>query len=229
MPASNPDHPDDPFAAGAYPAAPRAHGERTELMVKAFDLYMNDPRRPTLIQIARELRLEPAALHKHAQNKGWEQLRLQQTSIVSTVQNEKRLAIARQVDEQVVFSAHKAIDRATGAYLEALDHIAALPVDPMDVPDEELDKDDHGNVKNRPKKSRLLEQKVFLLNQAMDGFMKMANGAQGIGLVLAKTALNPNQTATDLNNLSKLNVLLLNIQQGKDKSEPKPVEEARDV
>lgn len=190
---------------------------------------MNDPRKLTLVQVARELRMEPSALTRYAQNKGWEQLRLQQGSIVATVQNEKRLAIAKRVDERIVESADVAIGKASTAYLDAIDQISALPTDPMLIPDSELDKDDKGNVIRRPKKARLLEQKVFLLNQAMDGFLKMATGAQGIGLVLSKNNLNPQGTSDDLQKLTKLNVLLMNIQQGKDEKPLKHVEEVKDV
>jgi hypothetical protein len=59
------------------------------------------------------------------------------------------------------------------------------------------------------------------MNQAMDGFMKMAQGAQGIGLVLNNKTLNTQSTSEDLNKLTKLNVLLLNIQNGKAEKEIK--------
>jgi hypothetical protein len=58
----------------------------------------------------------------------------------------------------------------------------------------------------------------------MDGFMKMAQGAQGIGLVLNNKTLNTQSTSEDLNKLTKLNVLLLNIQNGKAEKEIKAME-----
>jgi hypothetical protein len=160
-------------------------------------------------------------LLRYAQNKGWEQMRLQQKSIVSTVQNEKRLNTAKKVDERIVESADLAITKASAVYLEVINRIADLPIDPKDVPEDELTKDDHGNVKSYPKRAKLLEEKVFLMNQAMDGFMKMAQGAQGIGLVLNNKTLNTQSTSEDLNKLTKLNVLLLNIQNGKAEKEIK--------
>lgn len=194
----------------------RTPEEKAHLYVQAFDLYMNDPRRLTLVQIAKELKMEPTALTKYAQNKGWEQLRLQQQSIVSTVQNERRINIAKQVDERIVQAADQAIKKATEAYLTVIDKISNLPIEPDQVPEDELEKDDHGNVKRYPKRAKLIEDKVFLLNQAMDGFMKMSAGAQGIGLVLNSKSINTQSTSEDLNKLSKLNVLLLNIQNGKN-------------
>lgn len=207
----------------------RTPEEKAELYVQAFDLYMNDPRRLTLVQVARELRMEPSALTKYAQNKGWEQLRLQQNNIITTVQNEKRLETAKRVDERIVTAADTAIGKASDEYLKILDKISEMPLDPMQVPDDELDKDSQGNILRRPKRSRLIEQKVFLLNQAMDGFLKMANGAQGIGLVLSKGGMNGSGNPDDLNKLTKLNVLLMNIQQGKDEKSLKHVTEVKDV
>ena len=207
----------------------RTPEEKAELYVQAFDLYMNDPRRLTLVQVARELRMEPAALTKYAQNKGWEQLRLQQNNIITTVQNEKRLETAKRVDERIVTAADSAIGKASDEYLKILDKISEMPLDPMQVPDDELDKDSQGNILRRPKRARLIEQKVFLLNQAMDGFLKMANGAQGIGLVLSKGNMNGSNNPDDLNKLTKLNVLLMNIQQGKDEKSLKHVTEVKDV
>lgn len=193
----------------------RTPQEKAELYIQAFDLFMNDPRQLTLVQIARELRIEPAALMHYAQNKGWEQMRLQQKSIVSTVQNEKRINTAKVIDERIVEAADVAIKKATGAYLEVINKISELPIDPTQIPDDELIKDDHGNVKSYPKRSKLIEDKVFLLNQAMDGFMKMAQGAQGIGLVLNGKLATGTNASEDLNKLSKLNLLLVNIQNGK--------------
>lgn len=189
----------------------RTPEEKQELFIQAFDLYMNDPRNLNVVQIARELKMEPAMLMRYAQNKGWEQMRLQQRSLVSTVQNDRRIETAKRVDERVVESADMAIKKASSVYLEVIERIAAMPLDPMDVPDDELDKDDHGNVKRRPKRAKLMEEKVFLMNQAMDGFMKMASGAQGIGLVLNNKGLDGKSTADDLSKLTQLNVLLLDI------------------
>jgi len=193
----------------------RTPEEKAELYFKAFDMFMNDPRQLNVVDIARELRMEPAALMHYAQNKGWEQMRLQQKSIVSTVQNEKRINTAKIVDERIVDAANHAIKRATDAYLQVIDKISELPIDPTQVPEDELQKDDHGVIKNLPKRAKLIEDKVFLLNQAMDGFMKMASGAQGIGLVLNSKLANNMGTSDDMNKLSKLNLLLVNIQNGK--------------
>lgn len=193
----------------------RTPEEKSELYFKAFDLFMNDPRQMNLVEIARELRMEPAALMRYAQNKGWEQMRLQQKSIISTVQNEKRINTAKIVDERIVEAADHAIKRAATAYLQVIDKISELPIEPTDVPEDELIKDDHGNVKNYPKRAKLIEEKVFLLNQAMDGFMKMASGAQGIGLVLNGKLASGMGTGDEMNKLSKLNMLLVNIQNGK--------------
>lgn len=223
MPEISQEHIDDPGAKIGPENRARTPDEKAEVYLKAFDMFMNDPRKLTIIQIARELRLEPASLTRYAQNKGWEQMRLQQSNIVTTVQNEKRLAIAKSVDERIVQTANDAIAKASDTYMEILDRIKEMPVDPYQVPDDELDKDDHGNIKKRPKRAKLLEEKVFLLNQTMEGFMKMANGAQGIGLVLSKGTMDPKSTASDLNNLTKLNVLLLNIQKGKGESALKHV------
>ena len=214
----------DQIPEGPYLKKLRTPEEKSELFIQAFDLFMHDPRQPTIVTIARELRMEPAALLRYAQNKGWEQMRLQQKSIVSTVQNEKRLNTAKKVDERIVESADLAITKASAVYLEVINRIADLPIDPKDVPEDELTKDDHGNVKSYPKRAKLLEEKVFLMNQAMDGFMKMAQGAQGIGLVLNNKTLNTQSTSEDLNKLTKLNVLLLNIQNGKAEKEVKAME-----
>jgi hypothetical protein len=224
MPEVNTETITDQIPEGPYPKKLRTPEEKSELFIQAFDLFMHDPRQPTIVTIARELRMEPAALLRYAQNKGWEQMRLQQKSIVSTVQNEKRLNTAKKVDERIVESADLAITKASAVYLEVINRIADLPIDPKDVPEDELTKDDHGNVKSYPKRAKLLEEKVFLMNQAMDGFMKMAQGAQGIGLVLNNKTLNTQSTSEDLNKLTKLNVLLLNIQNGKAEKEVKAME-----
>jgi hypothetical protein len=188
--------------------------EKSDLYFKAFDLFMNDPRQLNLTQVARELKMSPAPLMRHAQNKGWEQMRLQQKSIISTVQNEKRINTAKIVDERIVEAADYAIKKATQAYLQVIDKISELPIEPSEVPEDELVKDDHGNVKSYPKRSKLIEDKVFLLNQAMDGFMKMTSGAQGIGLVLNGKIANGMGTGDEMSKLSKLNMLLVNIQSG---------------
>ena len=193
----------------------------------AFDVYMNDPRRPTLVQVARDLRISPVLLTRHAQEKGWEGLRANSVSVQAVSQNERRINIAKQVDERIVLAADEAVTRASKVYLEVIEKIAEMPLDPMMVPDDELTKDDHGNVKNRPKRSKLIEDKTFLLNQAMDGFMKMSAGAQGIGLVLSQKGNGITGAAEDLSKLSKLNVLLLNIQQGKGDDSLKRVEELK--
>ena len=224
MPEVNTEIITDQIPERSYPKKLRTPEEKSELFIQAFDLFMHDPRQPTIVTIARELRMEPAALLRYAQNKGWEQMRLQQKSIVSTVQNEKRLNTAKKVDERIVESADLAITKASAVYLEVINRIADLPIDPKDVPEDELTKDDHGNVKSYPKRAKLLEEKVFLMNQAMDGFMKMAQGAQGIGLVLNNKTLNTQSTSEDLNKLTKLNVLLLNIQNGKAEKEVKAME-----
>jgi hypothetical protein len=203
----------------------RTPEQKAVLHSQAFDMYMNDPRHLNAVQIARELKMEPAALLRYAQNKGWEQLRLQQRSIISTVQNERRLSTAKRVDERIVEAADEAIKVASGTYLDIINKIGDMPLDPLLIPDDELDKDDHGNVKRRPKRAKLLEEKVFLLNQAMDGFMKMSSGAQGIGLVLNNKGIDGKSTSDDLQKLTQLNVLLLNIQKGKGDSAIKAVTE----
>ncbi len=188
--------------------------EKSDLYFKAFDLFMNDPRQLNLTEVARELKMQPAPLMRHAQNKGWEQMRLQQKSIISTVQNEKRINTAKAVDDRVVQAADYAIKKATEAYLQVIDKISDLPVEPSQVPEDELEKDDNGVVKRYPKRAKLIEDKVFLLNQAMDGFMKMASGAQGIGLVLNGKIASGMGTGDEMSKLSKLNMLLVNIQNG---------------
>lgn len=215
MPEVNTDKITDTIPDSPLPRKRRSPEEKAELYIKAFDLFINDPRDLNLIQVAKELRMEPAALMNYAQNKGWEQMRLQQRSIVSTVKNEKRISAAKMIDERIVDAADSAIKTASKAYLDIIDRVSEMPLDPDKIPDDELEKDDHGNVKRRPKRAKLIEDKVFLLNQAMDGFMKMASGAQGIGLVLNGKMMEANATEENMSKLSKLNVLLLNIQNGK--------------
>jgi hypothetical protein len=108
-----------------------------------------------------------------------------------------------------------------------VEEISKMPLDPKQVPDDELEKDANGNVKKYPKRSKLIEDKTVLMNQAMDGFMKMASGAQAIGLVLTQRTGGVSEAAEDLSKLSKLNVLLLSIQKGAEEKPLKHVEELK--
>lgn len=192
---------------------------------EAFDIFMNDPARPSLTEVAKRVKMSPVRLTQHAQLRNWERMRANSVTVQTVSQSEKRLNVAKIVDERIVTAAEEAITKATKIYLEVIDHIEAMPLDPMLVPEDELPKDGNGNITSRPKRGTLIENKTHLLNQAMDGFMKMSSGAQGIGLVLLQKGAAGTSAAEDLSKLSKLNVMLLNIQQGSAAKDMKKVEE----
>lgn len=188
---------------------------RQDLYSRAFGIFMNDPRKPSLVDVARELHIQPTHLVKHAQENSWEQLRLNSSNLLTTAQNERRLNKVKILDERIINTVDTVTQHLSNQYISLAQKISLLPEDPDDVPDDELDKDDHGNVKNKPKRDKLLEKKLFLMNEVSKGFMQMAKDVNSIGLLTPAKMLNAESTAENLSQLTKLNIMISTIQNKK--------------
>ena len=77
-------------------------------------MFMNDPRKLNLVDIARELRIPPASLIRHAQDNNWEQLRINSFNLLTTAQNERRLNKIKIIDERIV----EAVDTLSKLYTD---------------------------------------------------------------------------------------------------------------
>jgi hypothetical protein len=183
--------------------------------IKAFDMFMNDPRRLNLTDIARELHISPINLVKYAQDRNWEQMRLNSANLLTTAQNERRLNKIKVIDERIIETIDTLSKLFTNQYMDLANKASTLPTDPNDVPDDELEKDDHGNVKRRPKRQKLIQDKVFLLNEIRKGAYDMAKDLNVIGLLSTNKGINADATSENLKQLTSLNILISNIQSKK--------------
>ena len=178
-------------------------------------MFMNDPRKLNLVDIARELRIPPASLIRHAQDNNWEQLRINSFNLLTTAQNERRLNKIKIIDERIVEAVDTLSKLYTDQYIDLARKVSTLPTEPHEVPDDELEKDDHGNVKRRPKRQELLQDKIFLLNEINKGSTNMAKDLNAIGLLSPNKGMNVESTAENLKQLTSLNILISNIQSKK--------------
>jgi hypothetical protein len=176
---------------------------------------MNDPRKLSLVDVARELHIQPTHLVKHAQENGWEQLRLNSSNLLTTAQNERRLNRIKIIDERIVDSVDKFSEKAIKQYSELFEKVSMMPTDAKDIPDDQLEKDDHGNVKNKNKNDKLLERKITLWYQTQKGFLEMAAAVKNLGLLTPTNMLNNESTAENLSQLTKLNIMISTIQNKK--------------
>ena len=188
---------------------------RQDLYSRAFGIFMNDPRKLSLVDVARELHIQPTHLVKHAQENGWEQLRLNSSNLLTTAQNERRLNRIKIIDERIVDSVDKFSEKAIKQYSELFEKVSMMPTDAKDIPDDQLEKDDHGNVKNKNKNDKLLERKITLWYQTQKGFLEMAAAVKNLGLLTPTNMLNNESTAENLSQLTKLNIMISTIQNKK--------------
>lgn len=201
--------------------------DKKSMYAQAFDIYMNDPRNLTFSEVARMVNLKPDVLTRHGQQKGWDQLRINNKSLAKIKQNDNRIKSAIVVDEMIVNTTQKMVEHSTGQYIKLIETISTLPIDPNEVPDDELPRDAQGNIKSRPRRSKLIEDKVTLLNMTIKGFMDMASGAQGLGMVLSTKMTNADEQERNAKNLSTINQMLFKIQINKPEKQEVTVTEVK--
>ncbi len=173
--------------------------ENDALYHEAFSLFCNglgENRHPTVAEIGIHLKMHLPSLLETSIKQKWELLRANAEAANELAQNEGRLQIARRIDRVIFSEAEQIVLKAAEVYREAILKIAEQSTDPKDygAPEPTLKSEPIDGLpipspdakKKKPEmfELNLVGKKVGALNEAVRGFMDMAERARNLGLLV---------------------------------------------
>ena len=175
-----------------------ALGKRAAYDAAKRDFFDLDREKPELIKLAKRHGVDIVALMQQSTRENWDSLRAAALAQRELGASGLRLEAVQRVDRALVGQIEEVAQVAGRAYIELIEHIAAMPTD--DVPTDDATTPGSKNEKLKtqsfktskgPRIKPLLLVKVNALNEATEGFSKFALSLRDLGMVLVPEKTQP--------------------------------------
>lgn len=176
-------------------------GKRAAYDAAKRDFFDLDREKPELIKLAKRHGVDIVALMQQSTRENWDSLRAAALAQRDLGASGMRLEAVQRVDRVLVGQIESVAQVAGRAYIELIEQISAMPTDEpesgsrpeepdMEEPNEKL-KTQSFKTKRGPRIKPLLLVKVAALNEATEGFSKLALSLRDLGMVLVPEKTQP--------------------------------------
>lgn len=156
---------------------------------EAFRLFcdgIDENKNPTVTEVGLHLKMHLPTLLQMSINGKWELLRANAKAASQLALNEARLQLARRIDGVIYTVAEEVILKASEAYKQLIAAINDTPIEAVPVAAGDglpVPSPDEPEKKPIPRE-KMIRWKTDALNNAVGGFMDMAESARTLGLVI---------------------------------------------
>lgn len=166
-------------------------GKRAAYDAAKRDFFDLDREKPELIKLAKKHGVDIVALMQQSTRENWDSLRAAALAQRDLGESGLRLEAVQRVDRVLVGQIESVAQVAGKAYIELIEQISAMPTDePAPEPNEKL-KTQSFKTSKGPRIKPLLLVKVAALNEATEGFSKLALSLRDLGMVLVPEKNQP--------------------------------------
>ena len=181
-------------------------GKRAAYDAAKRDFFDLDREKPELIKLAKRHGVDIVALMQQSTRENWDSLRAAALAQRDLGASGMRLEAVQRVDRVLVGQIESVAQVAGRAYIELIEQISAMPTDEalapapesgsrheepdMEEPNEKL-KTQSFKTSKGPRIKPLLLVKVAALNEATEGFSKLALSLRDLGMVLVPEKTQP--------------------------------------
>ena len=178
-----------------------ALGKRAAYDAAKRDFFDLDREKPELIKLAKKHGVDIVALMQQSTRENWDSLRAAALAQRDLGASGLRLEAVQRVDRALVGQIESVAQVAGRAYIELIEQISAMPTDEPEP--ESCSRHEEHNTKNEKLKTQsfktregprikpLLLVKVAALNEATEGFSKLALSLRDLGMVLVPEKTQP--------------------------------------
>ena len=170
-------------------------GKRAAYDAAKRDFFDLDREKPELIKLAKRDGVDIVALMQQSTRENWDSLRAAALAQRDLGASGLRLEAVQRVDRVLVGQIESVAQVAGRAYIELIEQISAMPTDeaPEQEPNPKNEKLKTQAFKTRegPRIKPLLLVKVAALNEATEGFSKLALSLRDLGMVLVPEKTQP--------------------------------------
>lgn len=169
-------------------------GKRAAYDAAKRDFFDLDREKPELIKLAKRHGVDIVALMQQSTRENWDSLRAAALAQRDLGASGLRLEAVQRVDRVLVGQIESVAQVAGRAYIELIEQISAMPTDEAPEqepnPNEKL-KTQSFKTREGPRIKPLLLVKVAALNEATEGFSKLALSLRDLGMVLVPEKTQP--------------------------------------
>ena len=165
-------------------------GKRAAYDAAKRDFFDLDREKPELIKLAKRHGVDIVALMQQSTRENWDSLRAAALAQRDLGASGLRLEAVQRVDRALVGQIESVAQVAGRAYIELIEQISAMPTDEAPEPNEKL-KTQAFKTREGPRIKPLLLVKVAALNEATEGFSKLALSLRDLGMVLVPEKTQP--------------------------------------
>ena len=170
-------------------------GKRAAYDAAKRDFFDLDREKPELTKLAKRHGVDIVALMQQSTRENWDSLRAAALAQRDLGASGLRLEAVQRVDRVLVGQIESVAQVAGRAYIELIEQISAMPTDevPEQEPNPKNEKLKTQSFKTRegPRIKPLLLVKVAALNEATEGFSKLALSLRDLGMVLVPEKTQP--------------------------------------